>query len=157
MARLIYLVCVLAVLAVLAGCSQNSVKNIQVTLDKQIEADTYYEQQQCDKAVPLYKSLSIAMPNDTKSLLRIGNCYAKSEDFGNAQEAYQQALIRDNSFVKAWYNLAYVRAQLLASTVTEMYKHTDPASPEAEKVRNLTIQILAPFEINLDATNEMQE
>jgi tetratricopeptide (TPR) repeat protein len=154
MARLIYLLCILASLV---GCSQNSVKDVQITLDKQIQADTFYEQQQCDKAIPLYKSLSIAMPNDTKSLLRIGNCYAKSQDFGNAQEAYQQALIRDNSFVKAWYNLAYVRAQLLASTVTEMYKHTDPASPEAEKIRNLTVQVLAPFEINLDAANEMQE
>jgi tetratricopeptide (TPR) repeat protein len=154
MARLIYLLCILASLV---GCSQNSVKDVQLTLDKQIQADTFYEQQQCDKAIPLYKSLSIAMPNDTKSLLRIGNCYAKSQDFGNAQEAYQQALIRDNSFVKAWYNLAYVRAQLLASTVTEMYKHTDPASPEAEKIRNLTVQVLAPFEINLDAANEMQE
>jgi tetratricopeptide (TPR) repeat protein len=154
MARLIYLLCILASLV---GCSQNSVKDVQITLDKQIQADTFYEQQQCDKAIPLYKSLSIAMPNDTKSLLRIGNCYAKSQDFGNAQEAYQQALIRDSSFVKAWYNLAYVRAQLLASTVTEMYKHTDPASPEAEKIRNLTVQVLAPFEINLDAANEMQE
>jgi tetratricopeptide (TPR) repeat protein len=154
MARLIYLLCILVSLV---GCSQNSVKDVQITLDKQIQADTYYEQQQCDKAVPLYKSLSIAMPNDTKSLLRVGNCYARAQDFTQAQEAYQQALLRDNSYVKAWYNLAYVRAQLLASTVTEMYKHTDPASPEAEKIRNLTVQVLAPFEINLDATNEMQE
>lgn len=154
MARLIYSLCILASLV---GCSQNPVKNVQITLDKQIEADTYYEQQQCDKALPLYKSLSSAMPNDTKSLLRIGNCYAKAQDFVNAQDAYQQALIRDNSFVKAWYNLAYVRAQLLASTVTEMYKHTDPGSPEAEKIRNLTVQVLAPFEIDLDAANEMQE
>lgn len=154
MARLIYLLCILTSLA---GCSQNPVKNVQITLDKQIEADTYYQQQQCDKAVPLYQALAIAMPNDTKSLLRIGNCYAKSQDFANAQDAYQQALIRDNSFVKAWYNLAYVRAQLLASTVTEMYKHTDPTSPEAEKIRNLTVQVLAPFDINLDAANEMQE
>tara|TARA_R110001606_G_scaffold361754_7_gene515183 strand:+ start:80406 stop:80870 length:465 start_codon:yes stop_codon:yes gene_type:complete len=154
MARLIYLVCILVSLV---ACSQNSVKNVQITLDKQITADTYYEQQQCDKALPLYKSLSIAMPNDTKSLLRMGNCYAKSQDYVQAQEAYQQALNRDNGFVKAWYNLAYVRAQLLASTVTEMYKHTDPASPEAEKIRNLTVQVLAPFEIKLDASNEMQE
>jgi len=154
MARLIYLLCILVNLV---GCSQHSVKSVQITLDNQIEADTYYAQNQCDKAVPLYQSLAIAMPNDTKSLLRLGNCYAKSQDYVNAQDAYQQALIRDNSFVKAWYNLAYVRAQLLASTVTEMYKHTDPASPEAEKIRNLTLQVLTPFEINLDSANEMQE
>jgi len=130
---------------------------VQVTLDKQVEADTYYANEQCEQALPLYKSLAIAMPKDTKSLLRIGNCYARAQDFMSAQEAYQQALIRDNSFVKAWYNLAYVRAQLLASTVTEMYKHTDSNSPEAEKIRNLTVQVLAPFEIKLDGASEVQE
>tara|TARA_R110002050_G_scaffold9504_1_gene33240 strand:+ start:388874 stop:389338 length:465 start_codon:yes stop_codon:yes gene_type:complete len=154
MARLISLLCILLSLV---ACTQNSVKTVQVTLDKQVEADTYYAEAQCDKAVPLYKSLSIAMPKDTKSLLRIGNCYARAEDFMPAQEAYQQALIRDSGFVKAWYNLAYVRAQLLASTVTEMYKHTDPTSPEAEKIRNLTVQVLAPFEIKLDSASEVQE
>ncbi|MFT7413737.1 MAG: tetratricopeptide (TPR) repeat protein [Methylophagaceae bacterium] len=154
MARLIYLFCILLSLV---GCSQNSVKTVQVTLDKQISADTYYAQEQCDKAVPLYKSLSITMPKDTKSLLRIGNCYARAQDFTQAQEAYQQALIRDNSFVKAWYNLTYVRAQLLASTVTEMYKHIDPASPEVAKIRNLTLQVLAPFDIKLDSVSEVQE
>lgn len=154
MARLITLLCILTSLV---GCSHNSVKNVQITLDNQVEADTYYAKEQCDKAVALYQSLAIAMPNDTKSLLRIGNCYAKSQDYVKAQDAYQQALIRDNSFVKAWYNLAYVRAQLLANTVTEMYKHTDPTSPEAEKIRNLTVQVLEPFEINLEVANEMQE
>lgn len=154
MARLIYLFCILLSLV---GCSQNSVKTIQVTLDNQVNADTYYAEGQCEKAVPLYKSLSITMPNDTKSLLRIGNCYARAQDFTQAQDAYQQAIIRDNSFVKAWYNLAYVRAQLLASTVTEMYKHIDPSSPDAEKIRNLTVQVLAPFDIKLASDSEVQE
>lgn len=154
MARLIYLLCILLSLV---GCSQNSVKTVQITLDKQVEADTFYAEGQCDKAVPLYKSLSLAMPKDTKSLLRVGNCYAKAQDFTQAQEAYQQALIRDNSYVKAWYNLAYVRAQLVANTVTEMYKHIDQTSPEAEKIRNLTVQVLAPFEIKLDSASEVQE
>lgn len=151
MARLIYL---FLILTSLIACTQNSVKTVQVTLDKQVEADRYYAEQQCDKAIPLYKSLSIALPKDTKSLLRIGNCYARAKDFMQAQEAYQQALIRDNSFVKAWYNLAYVRAQLLASTVTEMYKHTNPTSPEAEKIRDLTVKVLAPFD--LDITTDVQ-
>lgn len=154
MARLIYLLCIVTMLT---ACSPNTIKQVQVTLEQQVEADTYYAEDRCDKAVPLYKSLSIAMPKDTKTLLRIGNCYAKVQDFVQAQEAYQQALSRDNTFVKAWYNLAYVRAQLLANTVTEMYKHTDPASPEAEKIRNLTVQVLAPFSINLGDTTEVQD
>lgn len=154
MARLIILFCIAVSLS---ACTQNTIKNVQVTLDNQIQADTYYADGQCEKAIPLYRSLSIAMPKDTKSLLRVGNCYAKAQDYVQAQEAYQQALSRDNTFVKAWYNLAYVRAQTLASTVTEMYKYTDPTSPEAEQIRSLTLQVLAPFNINLDDASEVQE
>lgn len=154
MARVISLLCLLLSLV---ACTQNSIKSVQATLDKQVQADTYYANEQCEQALPLYQSLAIAMPKETKSLLRIGNCYARAQDFMQAQEAYQQALLRDNKFVKAWYNLAYVRAQLLANTVTEMYKQVDPASPEAEKIRNLTVQVLAPFSINLDTTNDVQE
>lgn len=154
MARLMYL---FFILLSQAACTQNSIKAVQITLDKQVEADTYYAEGQCDKAIPLYKSLSVTMEKDTQSLLRVGNCYARAQDFAQAQQAYQQALIRDNSFVKAWYNLAYVRAQLLANTVTEMYKHSEPGSPEAEKIRNLTVQVLAPFDIKLDGENNFEQ
>ena len=154
MARLIFLLCILVSLT---ACVQSPVKDVQTTLNMQVEADTYYSQAQCDKAVPLYKSLSIAMPKDTKSLLRIGNCYARAKDFVQAQYAYEQAIIRDNGFVKAWYNLAYIRAQQLASTVSEMYKHIDKNSPEAEKIRNLTVEVLAPFDIKIDDASEVQE
>ncbi len=154
MVRLSYLV--LALLS-LTACAQNAVKNVESTLAMQIDADTYYVEQQCDKAVPLYKSLSIALPKDTKSLLRIGNCYARDNNFTQAQEAYQLAIMRDNQFIKAWYNLTYVRAQILANTVTEMYQHIDQSSPETEQIRDLTIQVLAPFDITVDATREIQE
>ena len=132
------------------ACTQNSIKEVQITLDNQVEADTLYAQGDCEKAIPLYKSLAVSMTSDTKSLLRLGNCYAKAKDYGLAEQAYQQAIIRDNSFIKAWYNLSYVRAQVLAETVMQMYKHVDPGSPEAENIRTLTQQVLAPFEIDLD-------
>jgi len=134
----------------LSACAQNSVRKIQLTLDKQVEADREYALGDCKKAIPLYKSLSLTMKSDTQSLLRVGNCYAKEKDYVRAEQAYQQALSRDNNFTKAWYNLSYVRAQVLADTVMEMYRHVDPSSVEAERIRILTEQILSPFEIYLD-------
>jgi len=147
MAKLIALLCVVMSLV---ACTQNPIKEVQITLDKQLEADNYYAQGDCEKAIPLYKTLSATMTSDTKSLLRLGNCYAKEKDYAQAEQAYQQALSRDNSFTKAWYNLSYVRAQVLADTVMQMYKHVDPNSAEAKKIRELTLQVLAPFGVNLD-------
>jgi len=147
MARLIIILCIVLSLS---ACAQNSVKDVQLTLNKQVEADRYYEQGNCEKAIPLYKFLSITMISDTKALLRLGNCYAKEKDYVSAEQAYQQALSRDNNFIKAWYNLSFVRAQILADTVMKMYKHVTPSSTEYEKIRILTLQVLSPFEIELN-------
>tara|TARA_R110002111_G_scaffold13929_28_gene38634 strand:- start:164 stop:628 length:465 start_codon:yes stop_codon:yes gene_type:complete len=154
MVRLIYL---MVALLGLTACAHNGINEVQSTLAMQIEADTYYADNQCDKAVPLYQSLSIALPKETKSLLRIGNCYAREKNYTLAQDAYQQAIIRDNQFIKAWHNLTYVRAQLLANTVTEMYQHIDQSSPEADQIRALTIQVLAPFDITIEDAPNVQE
>jgi len=154
MARLIMMLCLVATTV---ACTQNPVKDIQATLDMQLEADRYYAQDDCVKAVPLYKSLAAAMPADTNSLLRIGNCFAKEKDYQQAEQAYQHALIRDKSFIKAWHNLSYIRAQILAETVMNMYKQVDPDSPQAEKIRKLTQQVLTPFDIKLDELNAVQQ
>ena len=151
MARLIFIL----LLVGLTACTQKSIKGVKATLDKQVEADNYYAQNNCDRALPLYQSLAETMPSDTKSLLRIGNCQARAKNFEQAEQAYQQALMRDNQFVKAWYNLAYIQARVLANTVTEMYKHVDPESPEAKKIRMLTVDVLAPFDIKLDTVDDV--
>lgn len=140
----------------LSACTQNSVKKIQTTLDMQVEADNFYAEGDCEHALPLYHSLSEAMSSDTQSLLRIGNCYAKANDFAMAEQAYQQALLRDNQFVKAWYNLAYVRAQILANTVSDMYKNVGSTSVESQKIRDLTVEVLAPFKIELDTSEHAE-
>jgi len=138
----------------LSACNHTSVKKITNLLEQQIEADNYYAQDQCEKALPLYKELSQAMLTDTNSLLRMGNCYAREQNYSQAERAYILALERDPSFIKAWYNLSYIRARILARTVSEMYKNVDPSSEDAEKIRALTVDILAPFNLELDMQHE---
>lgn len=130
--------------------SVRDVSDIKDILDKRVAADTFYAEDNCEQALPIYQSLAASQKSDTKSLLRIGNCYAKEKEYTQAEQAYQQALLRDSSYSKAWYNLSYIRAQILANTVKEMYSHTDPSSFNAEKIRALTIKVLAPFEIELE-------
>lgn len=149
MARLI----LLSLLISLTACQGNQVKNtsdIKLILDKWVEADTFYMEGDCERALPLYQSLASSQQSDTKSLLRIGNCYAQNKEYREAEQAYKQALLRDPSYSKAWLNLSHIRAQILADTVKDMYSHTDPSSFDAEKIRALTIEVLAPFEIELD-------
>lgn len=134
----------------LTGCFKTSVKEVKNLLEQQIEADNYYAQNQCDEALPLYKELVEALPKNTNNLVRIGNCYAKKMDYNQAEQAYMAALERDPSFVKAWYNLSYIKAKILANTVSEMHKNVEPSSPEAEKIRQLTLDVLAPFNLELD-------
>ncbi len=147
MARLV-LVCI--AISMLSACAQNSIKRVQDTLDKQVEADSAYISGDCDKAIILYLELAEAMKTDTKSVLRAGNCAARSGDLYQAEQRFQEVLLRDPKNVKGWYNLSYIRAQILADTVTKMYQNTEQTSPEAQRLRELTIKVLAPFDVELD-------
>ncbi|OUR70960.1 hypothetical protein A9Q78_11480 [Methylophaga sp. 41_12_T18] len=148
MAKLILLV---TLLSILSACSQNQTKQVQNTLKLQIEADNYYAQGNCQQALVLYRELVETVSNDSKSLLRIGNCHAKSEDYAAAELAYQQALSRDIHFSKAWYNLAYIRAKVLAKTVADMHDNVDPNSVEASKIRSLAVEVLKPFNLQIES------
>ncbi len=145
---------IMCAFVLLSACNYTSVKKVTNLLQQQIEADNYYAQDQCEKALPLYKELAQAMPTDTNNLLRMGNCYAKKQHYSQAEQAYMSALQRDPSFIKAWYNLSYIRAKILARTVSEMYKNVDPSSADAIKIRALTVDVLAPFNLELDMQNE---
>jgi tetratricopeptide (TPR) repeat protein len=135
----------------LSACSsQANIKEVKTVLEQQFEADQFYAEKQCEQAVPLYLKLAEAMPTDSKSLLRVGNCQARAGDYRAAEQTYQQALLRDPANAKLWYNLSYVQARVLANTVSQMYENVPANSPDAERVRALTVDVLAPFDIELD-------
>lgn len=144
------LVSIMWLILLLSACTQLPVKKVRNLLEQQIEADNYYAQDMCDKAVPLYKKLSESVPTNINNLLRIGNCYAKQQNYSQAEQAYITVLERAPRYTKAWYNLSYIRAKILAKTVSDMYKNVDISSPEAAKIRILTLEVLAPFNLGLE-------
>lgn len=151
MARLMVIICTLVLFS---GCNHVSVTEVKNVLELQIAADNFYAQDQCDKALPLYEELAKAMPTNARNLLRVGNCHAKQQHYSTAEQAYLLALERDPNYAKAWYNLSYIRAKILAVTVSEMYKNIDPSSAEAIKIRKLTVDVLTPFNLELELQNE---
>lgn len=145
-------VSVIAVLIalVLGGCASPA-ERTRSLLVQYAAADRAYDQNDCSTAIALYRELADKMNDDTESLLRIGNCHARSHNWTAAILAYQTALQRDKSFVKAWYNLSYVQARILRETVAEMLQHVDPADPVAERARRLAAEVLEPYELSVEA------
>lgn len=139
----------------LASCSTS--QTISNTLKIKSQADTAYQKQDCATAIQLYQKLSRALPSDTHSLLRQGNCFARQEKYQAAQKAYEEALQRDPTFTKAWHNLSYIQAQQLRQTTLKMLNHTDPANTALDPIRRLAKKVLAAYNMSIIAAPKQQE
>lgn len=109
------------------------------------QAEALYLDGKYADALPLFQRLARDFPSDSEFQLRIGNCYARAGHLALAVDAYELAVLRDSSSSRAWYNLSYVRAQMLADTVVQMHEHVDPTDPNAAQMRKLVAEVLAPF------------
>lgn len=141
---LIQLLVVLLALG-LWGCAQSSVEETRELLSVREAAAVAYSDNRCDDALRLYGQLVQELPEYPHAWLRIGNCHAKSKRLSQAVVAYQTALQFNPKDRKAWYNLAYVQAQILGLTVAEMQTQVDSTDPAAQRIRQLAIDVLAPF------------
>ena len=135
----------LAATILLSGCAATA-QRTEALLDLQTKASKAYEAGDCEAAVALYGRLADRFGTDTQSLLRIGNCHARSQRWTDARKAYRNALTRDPKFVKAWHNLSYVQARELEQTFVRMAGALDPAHPATAGIRRLAERVLAAFD-----------
>lgn len=136
---------VMLAMVIISGCAVSAATQTRALLDSQVEADQAYARQDCEAAIPLYRELADDLVENSQVLLRLGNCLAREKRRDEAMSAYREALQKDPSFVKAWYNLSYIQAQDLARTVADMSSNVDPADPAAERARLLADRILDAF------------
>lgn len=118
---------------------------MQSIISQRAEAEAFYQAGDYESALPAYQKLIKRMPDLAESWLRLGNCHSRLGDYPKAISAYKSALIKNPSYVKAWYNLSYVQAQVLASSVVEMYQRVPKDDPEAQNIQRLVEGVLAPF------------
>lgn len=138
----------LILLLILGGCAAQGITPKEaIALHDQ--ADTFYANGDCSSARVAYEKLVKRFPQEAGFHLRIGNCHALELNYDQAVAAYEQALALDPRSSRAWYNLAYVRAQMLAETVIRMHERLDPADPNVQQMRRLVADILAPFDQHL--------
>ena len=130
----------------LVGCVSTPVERAAELLSLQQQAESLYQQGKCEGAMSLYRQLAKEMPREAEPWLRIGNCQARLEQVDAAIAAYREAIERNPSYNKAWHNLAYIQAQQLARTAAAMAQHVDPADPSSKAMRELAMEVLAPFQ-----------
>lgn len=126
------------------GCATTNDRLEHLIYMRQV-ADRAYAAGLCEQAVSYYQELVEEAPREVEALLRIGNCYAKEKRWEAAEAAYQHALRRKPDYGKAWHNLAYVQANVLAETVALMSQAVDEKDPDFTQIQTLVLKVLEPF------------
>lgn len=131
--------CILFILAVisLTGCSVATPG--KTVFDYEREASQAYENGRYEIAVNGYEYLVKQVPKDPNFWFRLGNSYGKNGDLNKSAMAYQNTLLRDVTYEKAWYNLGVIQMQQALKTFIDMQKaipQNSPVQPLAEKKMN---------------------
>lgn len=142
-----YKLIIVALLVVLAGCATKSAAKAKKLFALHAQAEAFYNQRNYSEALPVYEKLARKLPDSADVWLRIGNCQARLMRPQEAVQSYRQAIARNPNYSKAWYNLSYVQAQMLAETARGMYANIDPSDPGGREIRELVLGVLEPFEL----------
>ena len=120
---------------VLAACSSQS--GLERLGKLRGEADLAYAQGQYKKALNGYFELSELLPKDADIWFRIGNTYSRLENDTAALAAYREALVRDKTLGKAWYNAGLIelrQAVKLFNEAQDTLSPTDPVYPVSQAI-----------------------
>ena len=137
------LLLVLVCLFCLGGCNQLGVKKDteqqpeQDLFELQNRADEAYENDDLLKAEKDYETLIKAMPENAKHWFRLGNIYVRTNRPVAAINLYREAVLRDPTFSKAWFNLSVVQLKQTAYSLNEMLIYVDKEDPMYERARGL--------------------
>ena len=88
-----------------------------------------YEREDFVESEKHYTKIVKEVPNEILPWFRLGNIYARTNRYDAAILAYREVLVRDQSYVNAWYNLAIVQLKQAAGSFNEMQIYTDPSHP----------------------------
>jgi len=106
-------------------------------VDTMAEAKRLYEQGAYAQALTHYQELVRSTPKDGELWFRLGNCYTRTGQAEAAVEAYRNALLREPTMGKAWYNLgqSHLNMALKAYIDADRYMRVDDPARELIGVR----------------------
>jgi len=113
------------------------------------QAERAYDLQNWSVAEDGYREMTRLVPQDAYAFFRLGNTLARQKRLEEAAVAYQEALIRDASFSKAYNNLGMIRLfQAEAAFDASVNKGSGGAAPansarmlkEIRRITNIPVQ-----------------
>lgn len=117
-------------------------------VDNLILANRLYEQGVYPQALELYLQLVRSAPKDGELWFKLANCYTRTGQAEAAIEAYRNALLREPTMGKAWYNLGQVHLNmaLKAYIDAQQYMRADDPARELIAVRHQQLFSLLQLE-----------
>lgn len=94
-------------------------------------AEQAYQAKDWQTAETNYVKITRAIPKEAHPWFRLGNIYARTERPDFAVRAYKEALLRDSSLSKAWYNMGLIQLRQSANSFLQMRSYT-PDNSQAQ-------------------------
>lgn len=127
----------------LVGCNQLNTKDEESEVTKtdlfelQKQADTSYLNDDLVASEQAYETLIKELPEIALHWFRLGNIYVRTNRPAAAIGLYREAVLRDPTYAKAWYNMSIVQLKQTAYSLNEMLLYTDKNDPMYNKAKDL--------------------
>lgn len=123
-------------------------------VDNLLLANELYDRGAYSQALDLYLALVRTTPKDGKLWFKLANCYTRTGQAEAAVEAYRNALLREPSLGKAWYNLGQVHLNMALTAYIEAQQYMRVDDPARELIALRHQQLLSLLQAE---TNGVQE
>ena len=134
----------LALICLLSACNQLGIKkeakeepSEQDMFEIQRRADQAYQDNDLASAEKDYETLIKVSPEIASHWFRLGNIYVRTNRPVAAINLYREAVLRDPTFSKAWFNLSIVQLKQTAYSLNEMLIYVDESDPMYTRAKSL--------------------
>ena len=132
----------ISLLLSLSACNQLGVKEeteeVKPDLfELQKQADQAYLNDEFADAERDYEILIKELPEIALHWFRLGNIYVRTNRPAAAINLYREAVIREPTYAKAWFNMSIVQLKQTAYSLNEMLLYTDKNDPMYSKAKGL--------------------
>ena len=103
----------------------------------QKQADVSYLNDEMAASERDYQILIQELPEIALHWFRLGNIYVRTNRPVAAIKLYREAVLRDPTYAKAWFNMSIVQLKQTAYSLNEMLLYTDKNDPLYSKANKL--------------------
>ena len=116
---------------------ENNEETKQDLFELQKQAETSYLNDDLVASERDYEILIKELPEIALHWFRLGNIYVRTNRPAAAIGLYREAVLRDPTYAKAWFNMSIVQLKQTAYSLNEMLLYTDKNDPMYSKAKDL--------------------